>query len=393
MEDTGMNIFASDSELELNFDPVMDDGEIEIPSEAEKEAAEENESEQLNEEANNPFLKNIAPGDGHSDQEEVTGEEDQEDNKGDDSSDEQDDSSDSEGAPAELYSSLASVLTEEGLLPSLDLEKTPIKNIDDLSSTIKAEIDNQVRQNLINKVGEEGYNALERGITLQEYQTYENTLSSLDSIDEGTLRSNIELAKNIIYQDYISQGMDESRASRILKRSVDLGEDAIIEDAIESTRSLREIQERQLEKVASEREEQRQRHIDMQQKIDNDLKNNIYGNKEIIKGMKPNKAIKDRVYQSITKVVGTSPEGIAENKLMRQRRENPVEFDTKLYYLYELTDGFSDFSKLVSKGESKAANKLESALRKTKFGGSSNPGFVTDPHSYGGISDESELVL
>ena len=378
----GMDIFASDSDIELNFDPSPEGSEFEEDITEEEQEITGEESEE-----------NIKPGDDLEDQESVTGEEQENIESSDSDEETDDDSSEPEDTSSALYSSLASVLNEEGLLPSLDLENTKIESIDDLTLSIKSEIENQVRDNLISKIGEEGYNALERGISLSEYQAYESTINSLDGIDEGILRDNLELAQNIIMQDYIAQGMDESRAARILKRSIDLGEEAVVEDALESTKSLRAIQDKELERIAVEREEQRQRHIDMQQKIDNDLKSSIYSEKEFIKGLKPNKAIRDRVYQSITKVVGQSPEGIAENKLMRQRRENPVEFDTKLYYLYEMTDGFNDFSKLVSKSESKATSKLESAIRKTKFGSSTNPGFVSDPNSYGGIADDSELVL
>ena len=378
----GMDIFASDSDIELNFDPSPEGSEYEEDITVEEQEITGEESEE-----------NIKPGDDLEDQESVTGEEQENTESSDSDEGADDDSSEPEDTSSALYSSLASVLNEEGLLPSLDLENTKIESIDDLTLSIKSEIENQVRDNLISKIGEEGYNALERGISLSEYQAYESTVNSLDSIDEGVLRDNLELAQNIIMQDYIAQGMDESRAARILKRSIDLGEEAVVEDALESTKSLRAIQDKELERISVEREEQRQRHIDMQQKIDNDLKSSIYSEKEFIKGLKPNKAIRDRVYQSITKVVGQSPEGVAENKLMRQRRENPVEFDTKLYYLYEMTDGFNDFSKLVSKSESKATSKLESAIRKTKFGSSTNPGFVSDPNSYGGIADDSELVL
>src|SRR5690606_41068796 len=115
--------------------------------------------------------------------------------------------------------------------------------------------------------------------------------------------------------DYLSQGMDSNRVNRILKKSIDLGEETIIEDAKKSLESLKAIQTKKLEQIAEQRQQQIKQQQELQEKIDNDLKNNIYNNDEFIKGIKVSKAIKDRVYDSITKIVGESPTGVAENKL------------------------------------------------------------------------------
>lgn len=290
-----------------------------------------------------------------------------------------------------IYSSFATVLSEQGLLPSVDLQNTKIENVDDLTNVFKTEIANQVRQELINKVGEDGVEALEKGITLAELQAYNQTTEALESITAEQMQGNIELAKQVILQDYINQGIDQARAMRILNKSIDAGEDALLEDAMESLESIKAYEQLRLEKVAEERQAQQAAFAKEQEKIDNDLKNSIYKSDEYIKDIKVSKAMQDRVYQSITKIVGMSPDGIAENKLMQQRRENPIEFDTKLYYLYELTNGFSDFSKLVTKSASKATTQLERALRQNRFESGGNPSFTDDPESYGGIG--SELVI
>lgn len=295
-----------------------------------------------------------------------------------------------EESDSPLYSSFATVLQEQGLLPSLDLQNKKIETVDDLTEVIKFEIENQAKQRLVEKIGEDGFEALEKGISLAELQEYNNTTNALENITVESLENNIELAKKIILQDYINQGIDQNRAMRILNKSVDLGEEAVIEDAVESLQSLKAFEQTRLQKLAEEREAQQAAMLAQQEKIDNDLKNSIYKKDEFIEGMKLNKAMQDKVYNSITKIVGKSPDGIAENKLMQQRRQDPIDFDTKLYYLFELTNGFKDFSKLVTKSASKATSQLERALRSNKFEQGDNPTFV-DKESYGGIG--SELVL
>lgn len=289
-----------------------------------------------------------------------------------------------------IYSSFATVLYEQGLLPSIDLQTKEIKTVDDLTEAIKFEIESQAKQKLISKVGEQGYEALEKGISLAELQSYNETNSALENITSDSLSSNIELAKKIILQDYVNQGIDENRAMRILNKSINAGEDTVIEDAIESLQSLKAFEKVKLEKIAEDREAQQAAFAEQQEKIDNDLKNSIYKKDEFIEGLKVTKAMQDKVYNSITKIVSKSPDGIAENKLMQERRQDPIEFDTKLYYLFELTNGFKDFSKLVTKSTSKATTQLEKALRSNRFEQGGNPGFL-DNESYGGIG--AELVF
>ena len=368
-KDNLMDFFDQDGDFELNFDSLPTD---------DVEEEKENESEDDSE--------NIIPGEDQDDSEEVAGNEDQEDIEGDNQDDEE---SDDVSPDDNLYSSFASVLSEKGLLPSLDLQNSNIKTIEDLTESFKTEIQNQTRQYLLDKVGEDGLEALERGITLDEYQKYQNNVHTLDNITEETIENDLELAKQIIRQDYMSQGMDERRVNRILKKSIDLGDDVVIEDALESLGSLKVIQAKQLEALAEQRKEQEIQRSKLQEKIDNDLKNSIYNSEEYFKDMKVNKDIKDRVYNSITKIVSQDPNtGIAENQLMRDRREDPIEFDKKLYYLYEITDGFKNIDKILTKSNSKATSRLEEQLRKNKFESSGAPSFLDDPDSYDGPSGE-----
>jgi hypothetical protein len=374
--DLGMGLFGDTEGLQINTDFIPEEFEDDITSPADGEAEEAEEGAEGEEE------EEIIAGEGES-LEGVAGEEGEEEGEGD---------SDKDDISPNVYSSLASVLNEQGLLPSLDLQgDTKIDSADALASAFKSEIQNQVKDFLIQRVGEQGYDALEKGISLSEYQQFQDNVDTLDTITEDNLAGDVELSKRLILQDYISQGLSEKRAQAILKKSIDLGDEQILEDAMASLESLKEVQVRNLEKTAVERQAQSKLAEEQQEKIDNDLKNSIYNAKEFIPGLKLNKTIQDRVYNSITKVVGKNPAGNMENQLMRDRRENPVDFDSKLYYLYEITGGFKDFSKIVSKSESTAISKLEKELRQTKFRDSGTPAFLTDPESYGGVGQE--LVL
>lgn len=371
-EELGMSLFDNSENLEINFDEVPDymtpEADTEDPVDPNLPVEGEDED-------------NINPNEDE-DPEDVVGNEDPE-----------GDESDDDASSPNPYSSFASVLSDKGLLPSMDLEKTEIKSEDDLVTAVKSEIDNQAKDFLVSKIGEEGYEALQKGISLAEYQQHQDNVFTLEGITEENITEDLELSKKIIYQDYLAQGIDESRAMRLLKRSIDAGEESIIEDAKESLNSLKVVENRRMEQLAEQRQADALRIKQEQEKIDNDLKNAIYNSDEFIKDIKVNKATQDRVYKSITTIVGKNPDGVMENQLMKDRRENPVEFDTKLYYLYELTKGFNDFSLFNNKARTKSSNEFERALKGMKIDSSgTTPGFLDDPNSYsGGIG--SEIVV
>ena len=308
-EEFDMSLFDSDSELEINLDLNPED----LIDQEEQKDEEEDQDE--------PEIKDNLDEDDNNPEEVVEEEEDQE--EGEDNS-------------PNLYSSFATVLNEQGLLPSLDLDKNKVESLDDLTEVLKSEINNQVKEYLVNKIGEEGYEALEKGVSLAEYQEYQDNTQTLESITEESLENRIQ-------------------------------------------------------ELQAQKQKQLQQQKELQEKIDNDLKNSIYNKKEFIEGVPVNKSIQDKVYNSITTIVGKSPSGVAENKLMRDRRENPIEFDSKLYYLYEITNGFKDFSKIITKSKTTASQQLEKQLRNQKFDTAGKPSFLEDPESYGGIG--SELVL
>lgn len=344
-----MSIFSSG--MELNYDGF-------------DEEVEENEEDDLN---NNKPVEEEVPEDVDGDEDEIS----EEDDSGDESS-------------PNLYSSLAGVLFEQGIIPSLESSEK-ILTPDDLVSVVKQEIDIQA-QNRLNEY-------LENLDVDKIAQSRKNVLE-LDSIDEEFLRDNLEIAKEIIFRDAMNQGLSEERARKILKKTIDLGEDTIVEDALESKESLKEFERRQEENEKVRYEQSIKEARIEQEQIDKAIKSYIFDSPEIVKGVPNTKAMQTAVYKSMTEIVSKNPNtGELENKLMKERSVDPIKFDTKMYYFYELTNGFTDLGKFQANVTSKATKNLEKALRKTSFeGDGKTPDFMTDPNSYNG-SFGSELVL
>jgi len=355
-----MDLFG-DQGLELNLDGLED---FQDHSDAQDDADENNDdSQELNNENNNQ-------GEGQDSDSESVAEE-----------DDQDEGSEGNDSP-NLFSSVATVLQEQGLLPSLDIAENKIESVEDLATAMKAEAENLAKSTIIDKIGEEGYEYINKGITVDEYNAYRTTADALDNITEDSLSNDIELSKKVIFQDYINNGISESKASKLIERLSDLGDDSIIEDATESLSNVKGFNRATLDKQAETIAAENALIEQQQQDVEKQLKKSVYDTKELIKGQPINKGFQDKVYNSMTKIVGQSPTGESENALMKQRREDPVDFDTKLYYVYEMTKGFKDFSKFTASAKSSAIQDMERALRNNSINNAEAPSYLQDGESY-----------
>ena len=390
-KDLEMDLFSS--EMELNFDLLESSDEIveDIKDDESNKDSEDNNEDNKNKEIDSKDKET------KEDNKDVNnlGENNDSDNK--ESSSEsvaKEDGESREGESSDksspnLFKSVATLLNEEGVFPSLD-ETKEINTAEDFVKVFNSEIETKVKDTLISKLGEKGYKALESGLSVEQLSDYNADKKVLESIDEDSIKENVELAKQLVYQDYINQGLKQEVASKLLSRLVETGEESLISDAIESLENIKEFNEAQfLEKQRIENEkilkEEKDKEI-----LNQKLKDSIYNFESFIEGEKINPSLKDRVFETMTKVVSRDTKGNPENKLMKHRRENSVEFDTKLYYLYEISNGFKDFSKLVSSTKSKTIKDLEKVIRNNSFSqyNDSSPDYQIDKDSYEGFKGD-----
>ena len=294
-----------------------------------------------------------------------------------DEEDVEDEGSEGSESSSNLYSSLAAFVHEQGLLPSLDIDLKEIKSADDFASVFNKELDIQAELRLNDYLANLDLNKI--GIAKKDIQ-------DLSTINSDLLKNDIDLAKRIIYDDYLNQGLDEKKANRMLNRLIDLGDDAILEDAEESLESLKEFKAREIERETQSYKERLEADKIQQAKLDEQMKKTIYESKDLISGLKPNKALQDKVYKSINDIVGKSPDGTFENKFMKERRENPLEFEIRMYHFYELTNGFKDLSKISTTAKSSAVKDLEKIARQTKLKDNGTPLWQQDSNTYSNFS-------
>ncbi len=258
-----------------------------------------------------------------------------------------------------LLFSFASTLVEDGALPSLDLENTKIETTQDLVDVLKNEIQSREFSDL-NDLQKEALTAMRNGVPVGEFVQNKQQVQELSSITDSDLESDVEIRKSLIMKDFISKGYSTARAEKFTQRSLDLGED--IEDAKEALGSQKRLFESEMQsKIQANKDAVVAQEAAYQKQLD-DLKSTVYEEtKEVIPGMKFNKRIADQVYDSMTKVVD-EVEGQKLNKIMKARMEDPVGFEHKLHYLFNVTKGFKDFSKLTKNAKTAAVKSFEETL-------------------------------
>lgn len=215
---------------------------------------------------------------------------------------------------------------------------------------------------------------LEAGVPLEDLLAMDRDKVTYSNITPELVESDPELQKNLVRNYYKSTTkFNDARIEKEINRLDDLSElsteanAALIElQALNVEREQAAFQQAQAEK-AQKVEQQKQTLIT--------FKKNLEDKKEIIAGLEFNKVMKDKVYNTLTSVVAYDGNGQPLNKIAQARAANPLEFETTLAYIYELTNGFKDFSPIASKGKRQAIDEFEKAAGRIdakKFNGESS---------------------
>lgn len=248
-------------------------------------------------------------------------------------------------SPKNTYSSIAAALKNDGVL--LNLEDEDIDSIntpDDFAEVIEKEVtkrldDSQRRMK----------EALDYGVAPEEVSTFERTITYLDSLNEDTISAEDEAGENLrrqlIFQDYVNRGFNQERAKKEMEKSFNAGTD--VEDALESLQSNKEYFTEQYQDQIKEAKQVAEVEKKAIQKQADELKKNILNSESPYEGIKLPKDRRQKIYDSITKVVDKTKDGRGLNIIQKYEQDNPVEYKQKLATLFELTNGFKNFDVLI----------------------------------------------
>lgn len=287
-----------------------------------------------------------------------------------------------------FYSSIASALKDEGILPDLDDEivdnvKTPEDFAEAIEKQIQAKFDE--RQKRIDA-------ALNANVEPDEVRQYEGTLNYLDSIKDEHISEESEkgeeLRKRLIFQDFINRGYSKERASREVKKSFDSGTD--IEDAKEALESNKEYFNNQYQDLIEEAQREIREEQERVKKEAAQLKKSMLEDKEVFDGITLDKATRQKAFDNITKPIHKTEKGEYLTAIQKYELDNPVEFRKYLSILFTMTDGFKNLDTIV---KGKVRKEVKQSLRELEHKLSSSSRPSGNPRYVGLGDDDKESYM
>lgn len=257
------------------------------------------------------------------------------------------------------YSSLANILHNEGVLPSLDPESSKIESAEDFIQAVRNEIKTNEFSSL-NDRQKRYLDALEKGIPEETFAKREQQAAMMNDITDEAIEDeeNEDLRKDLITSYFRLKGFSPEEAEEFAQQNIDSGKD--IDLAKRSKVAIAELQAKEYQKIQEQAEQAKQAEAQLVE----DFKKTVKDSKGLIDGLKMTEKAKSDIINSVTKAVEFTPDGRPLTSIAKYQKENPIDFQFKLAYLFNVTNGFENFDKFttVKKAKSKASKELDELL-------------------------------
>lgn len=266
-----------------------------------------------------------------------------------------------------LISLLAKSLSEEGILAGVSEEE--LEKAADAKAFTEL-IRKQIKDNEFADLNDKAKTFLEAyraGIPADLAAQSINNQLAYEGITDEVLKENEEIRRILIKNEFLAKGFSEEKAERLTKKSVDLGEDLV--DAKEALASLKELEATRLKEATDKAKADQLAAREKSKKDLEEYKTKILNTEEIIKGIKVPPAMREKVFETLTKAVAHDAEGKPLNAINAARAKDPKSFDMALAYFFELTKGFTDFKDLKAPIKTSAMKELDEKLKSTAVSG------------------------
>jgi len=285
-----------------------------------------------------------------------------------------------------VFTTVTEFLSERGLLSIEDDEVKAIKSEDDFAELVKKQIKSNELSDL-NDNQKKYLEAIRVGVPDEVFHTHLQSTQAYEELTDEVIKSDPGIRKSLIIEGLKAQGFKSDYALRHFNRVSESNEE--VEEATMFRDKLKQIQDSKYqEEVVNTKKVKEQAEVERQQQLDN-LKKSVYEKDKLFEDFSITKGIQDKVYELMTKPIAHAEDGTPINALMKDQIENPVKFQTDLYYAYLLTNGFKDFKKLMGKATTKAVNNFKDKLHNSNFitTSQSNPSFLSNDSDIPEIAD------
>lgn len=270
-------------------------------------------------------------------------------------------SQDTKNSPLTPY---AKMLVEEGLLPNVDLEKFDgtVESLLEAQREYDLQRFESFKESSLDPRVKWLQDNLEAGVPFERLLELDNQKLSLESISEDDLITNEDLQKDIIRSYYReSTPFSEEKIESLIENLETVSK--LESESRESLKGLKELISYRERLEYEEAQKQQAQYFESQKQVLKDFNKKVEEVDELIPGLKVSPVLKDKIKKTLTTSVAVDPySGSPLNKIAKARMDNPIDFEIKLAYLFELTNGFSDWSQLVKPGKKRAIEEFEKSV-------------------------------
>jgi len=206
--------------------------------------------------------------------------------------------------------------------------------------------------------------AYNQGVDLETYQKLQKDSLEYENITTDKLNEDVNLQKKVVREDLLSRGFSESKAEKYITNLESLNE-----LSVEAEEALEAGKERKAKAKATALEEaQRSRELaeKQRQQTVNQISETLETTEEIIPGKSLNKISRDKVFKSMTTIVGNDENGNPMNAVMQTRSKDPLKFETTLHYLHSLGVFEGNWNDIIKTAKTRAVTELDNKLKESR---------------------------
>lgn len=257
---------------------------------------------------------------------------------------------------------LYKVLQDEGIIEVTEDMKG--EDFSELTTALNQRVSSQVnsyKESLPDEI-KSLINNYEEGVPLKDLIETKSRQIEYNTISEDKLKENETLQEKLVFTELTQlSNYTEDEAKEFIEDLKDTGK--LERTSLRSKGRLDKFEKQQEEQIKLNAKEAQAKFQREQQETLKTIATDIDSTAEIIPGIKISKADKEKMYKSLTEVVDTiGPNNQPVSKIMQVRSKDPVKFDKTIAYLVEMTNGFTDWSKVAQNAQSANMKQLKNQL-------------------------------
>lgn len=254
----------------------------------------------------------------------------------------------------------ASLLHDQGFLPHANVED--IKSTEDLIAAFKAERE-AYQTDIINSFPEELIamaEAVAKGVPFEPLKEAKTKELQYSRLTDDSISEDINLQKRLVTDYLADKGFKPEKITKYIEKYEDMGD--LYDEAKDALVDLKETSSKKEAEIQAQYAEQQKQMEANNKKLVEDIEKRVTDVKEILPGRAITEDMKKRTLNSMLNIVGQDAQGNPMNGIMKARSEDPVAFDMNVAYMIELTNNFTDFSKINATAKTNAVKEFEKTL-------------------------------